>query len=168
LDSAGSVLYGSTWRNEQDGTFTSVDARKRYSPLDLYLMGFFNAAEVPKMMLLSPGASVTYQATDLPPLDGTRIAASAGQVGIDDVVAALGPRSPAAFGAQHDFRAAFVLLVPAGTTATAGQLAFVEAARNTWSNQFFFLTRGRGLMETELVEVPPGTVSSNPSVASGL
>jgi hypothetical protein len=51
LNTDASVMYGNTWQDNGDGTFTSVKARKYYSPLDLYLMGFIDKTQVPPMLL---------------------------------------------------------------------------------------------------------------------
>ncbi|MHB8873715.1 MAG: CARDB domain-containing protein, partial [Myxococcaceae bacterium] len=168
LDSEASVEYGSDWVDNGNGTFTAKESRLRYSALDLYLMGFLAPAEVPPFSLLTPGSQVTYSATDISPPDGTTITATAESVSIDDIIAATGPRVPSSASASRLFRAAFVVLAPPGQQPTQAQLSFVEAVRKRWANEFFFLTRGRALMETEFVEVPPGAVSDHPSVGQGL
>lgn len=167
LDSNASLLNGSEWLANGNGTFTAVESRRRYSELDLYLMGFYSPLEVPPMMVLRPSGP-GHSADEIPPPDGTVVAASATSVELSNIVAAMGARVPNASAAQHEFRAAFVLLLPPGAQATPAQLAFVEAARRQFANEFFFLTHGRGVMETELVDVPPDAVSANPSVIRGL
>ncbi len=167
LDSDGSVLYGSDWKDNGNGTFTAVASRKRYSSLDLYLMGFTSELEVGPMTLLHPTGS-GHVAQDVPPADGTVIAATSSTVSITDIVASLGRRSPSSSTAPTEFRAAFVLLLAPGQTPSVAQLAFVEAARVKFANQFFFLSQGRGVMDTGLLEVAPGAVASNPGVVSGL
>jgi hypothetical protein len=52
LNSYGSVLYGNQWQDNGNGTFTSIGAHKYYSPLDLYLMGFYDKSQVPPMLLI--------------------------------------------------------------------------------------------------------------------
>lgn len=172
LDSNGSVLYGSHWQDNGDGTFTSVESRKRYSDLDLYLMGFLAPQQVANLNLLTPTATTSFTAQDLPPPVGTTIRATARKIGIADIVAAQGPRIPAADAAPHTFRTAFVVLAPPGQTPSPDQIAFVEQVRRAWSDQFFFLTRGLGVMETHLVEAPisstgnsSGSVDVSPNVS---
>ncbi|NTX54914.1 CARDB domain-containing protein [Myxococcus sp. CA039A] len=168
LDSEASVLYGSDWVQASSGTFAAVHSRARYSALDLYLMGLMGPEEVGPLTLLSPGQDVSQVATDLPPPDGTSIEASARVLSISDVVGAEGPRLPSVESSQRAFRAAFVVLTPPGQQATPQQVAFVEGLRRSFSNSFFFLTRGRAVFETELVEnsSPPGTTA--PSLQRGL
>jgi subtilase family serine protease len=168
LDSDASVLYGSEWRSSGNGGFTAVESRKRYSPLDLYLMGFLAAEEVPPATLLVPSVSTTFLPTDFPPPNGTQVQGSSRSVDVSEIIAAEGARDPAASQAQHEFRAAFILLVPNGQAASPAQLAFVDQVRRAWANDFFFMTRGRGVMETDMVEVAPAAVAANPAVDAGL
>ena len=52
LDTQGSVGYGAKWRENGDGSFDAVTTGKFFSPLDLYLMGFNDSAEVPPFFLI--------------------------------------------------------------------------------------------------------------------
>jgi subtilase family serine protease/Tol biopolymer transport system component/flagellar hook assembly protein FlgD len=168
LDSDASVMYGSDWRDLGNGQWVADASRKRYSPLDLYLLGILDASEVPGFSLLVPGPNAPTDPTALPPSDGTTIQASAVAVSVANVIAAEGERVPGAATSQKAFRAAFALVVPEGVDATPDQIAFAEEVRREWENRFFFLTRGRAVMETTLVEVAPGSLSSSPGVASGI
>ncbi|MBN1208650.1 MAG: PD40 domain-containing protein [Myxococcaceae bacterium] len=169
LDSEASVLYGSDWETREPGSFESVGRMGRYSALDLYLMGFLNPGEVGPLSLLSPAPEEpSASPADLPPPEGTRISATSRLLGIDDILRAEGPRLPDSGSAQKHFRAAFIVLTPAGQSATTAQLAYAESLRHAFENHFFFLTRGRGIFETDLVEQPPGPVAQNPGVELGL
>ncbi len=168
LNTDASVMYGSNWASNVNGSFSSLESRKRYSDLDLYSMGFLAPQEVGPIQLLQPAASTSAKAADLPPPNGTVIAASARTLGIADIIAAEGPRIPSADTAPHAFRAAFALLVAPGQQPTAVQIAFVEAARRAWANEFFFLTRGRGVMETELVNSVRAQGTAAPGTQAGL
>ena len=77
LDSDASVMYGSDWRDAGGGEFVADASRKRYSPLDLYLMGILDPSEVPPFSLLVPGPGAPANAAALPPSDGTRVVATA-------------------------------------------------------------------------------------------
>ncbi|MBZ4417854.1 CARDB domain-containing protein [Myxococcus sp. RHSTA-1-4] len=168
LDSDASVLYGSEWTQEVAGSFTSARSRTRYSNLDLYLMGLLGPDEVGPLTLLTPGAQVPHQAVDLPPADGTRIDATARTLSINDIIAAEGARVPAVGQSQKSFRAAFILMTPQGQQATPAQVAFVDELRRSFSNSFFFLTRGRAVFETALVELPPSPGTAEPSLQRGI
>jgi len=168
LSSQASVLYGSDWLANGDGTFTAGGFEKRYSDLDLYLMGLLAPQEVSPFTLLQPLSQGAGLPTDLPAAPGTVITARTQSLGIADVIAAEGPRLPVAGEAQSVFRSAFVVLLAPGQAPTQAQLDFVDAVRREWTNQFFFLTRGRAVMETELVEAPPRNVPVAPGTAAGL
>ncbi|HUL59632.1 MAG TPA: CARDB domain-containing protein, partial [Anaeromyxobacteraceae bacterium] len=168
LDSDASVLYGADWRDAGGGAFVADAVRRRYSALDLYLMGFLDPSEVPPFSLLWPGPGTTVPAECIDPAQGTRIAATATSVSVDDVIAAEGPRSPPAAASQSLFRAAFVVLLAPGQAPAAGQLEFVDTVRREWANRFFYLTRGRGVIETDLVEHPPVASAPSPSVRSAV
>jgi flagellar hook assembly protein FlgD/subtilase family serine protease len=168
LDSDASVLYGSDWRAAGGGTFVADASMRRYSALDLYLMGFLDPSEVPNFALLVPAGVPPHPADAPPPPDGTSVTATARTVSVADVVAAEGPRSPSAATSQRIFRAAFAIAVAPGQEPNAEQVAFVDAVRREWANRFFFMTRGQALMATELLEWPARDVAEHPSVSVGL
>ncbi|HSN91962.1 MAG TPA: CARDB domain-containing protein, partial [Anaeromyxobacteraceae bacterium] len=168
LDSDASVLYGSDWRDTGGGTFVADASMRRYSALDLYLMGFLDASEVADFALLQPVGAPPWPADAPPPADGTSVAATARVLSVADVVAAEGPRAPSAATSQRIFRAAFAIAVAPGQEPTAEQLSFVDAVRREWANRFFFMTRGQALMESELLEWPARGVAEHPSVTGGL
>ncbi len=168
LDSDASLMYGSKWQSDGSTGFKAVESRRRFSALDLYLMGMLAPSEVPSFNLLRPLPGTPHLATDIPPADGTTIQATPETVTIADILAAEGPRVPAADASPHEFRAGFIVLTAPGEQATPDQLAAVDAVRRSAANAFFFLTRGRGVLETDLVDAPPGVVAENPSVALAL
>ncbi len=167
LDSDASVLYGADWRDAGAGRFVADASRKRYSALDLYLMGFLGKEEVPPFTLLEPEAGSSQSADALPPQDGTRVSAAAFPVAVGDVIAVEGARIPSVNASQKIFRSAFAVLTPLGVKPTADQIAFVDAVRREWTNRFFFMTRGRAVMETTRVEKPSGSLASDRSPMRG-
>ncbi|WP_224364170.1 CARDB domain-containing protein [Hyalangium versicolor] len=169
LDSDASVLHGSDWEPRGPQSFESVARQGRYSALDLYLMGFLNSQEVAPMSLLTPTEDEPLNdPTAIPPVNGTTISATSREVSLSQIIQAEGPRTPNSSNSQKHFRAAFILLTPKGQTATAAQIAYADSLRHAFENHFFFLTRGRGAFETDLVEQAPGTVTSTPGVELGL
>ena len=104
----GSLMGNKLWTDNGDGTFT-VEAPDVWpaglTALDLYVMGLIPADEVPDTFLL----------TDV---EGTRTRLSTGDtvratkvpVRIEDIVAAMGPRVPAADTAQKEFTLGIYLL----------------------------------------------------------
>lgn len=167
LDSDASFLYGSDWR-QGGGGFVATRSRRQYSSLDLYLMGLVPASEVQPLTLLRPTTSSGFTAQSLPPSDTTVIPATPTAVRIEDIIAAEGERVPGVASSQKQFRAAFIVLTAPGVSPTAAQLAHVEQVRTRFVREFFFLTRGAGLMETDLVELAPSGVAQNPGVQAAV
>jgi hypothetical protein len=86
LDSDASVMYGHEWRDNGNGSFTAVDARRFFSPLDLYLAGFLTPEEVqPFLLIAQPGRSKALSRAGV-------IQGSASTVDIADVISAEGTR----------------------------------------------------------------------------
>lgn len=142
LDSNGSLQYGNDWRDNGDGTFTSVAIRQNYSPLDLYLMGMIDKSAVPPMLLIdSPAFNDVY----LPKL-GDTISGSARTVSIEQIIAAMGERIPAANEAPKSFKAAFIF-VTRPDTFSGKELTSLEAIRNGFLTRFSILTDGQGLVQ---------------------
>jgi hypothetical protein len=123
LDSGASPLEGNAWQPVGDDQFRSATeaASDDFSPLDLYLMGAAEAAEVEPFRLLRPAdeAEVT-AARDCrdeplgaasPPARCASLTlhASAARVSIEDVIAVEGERVPAAVARQRHDVAVIVL-----------------------------------------------------------
>ncbi|MEW6417392.1 MAG: PKD domain-containing protein [Nitrospirota bacterium] len=139
FDSDASVLYGNDWKDNGDGTFTSVSANKYYSPLDLYLMGLYDKSQVPPMLLID---NEFIDRTKLPEV-GTTITGIPTYVTIDNITAAEGDRIPNASVSQKSFKTAFILITRPETY-TGGELAGIENVRNAWAGRFAALTYGEG------------------------
>ncbi len=158
LDTDASVLYGNDWQDNGDGTFTSTGAGRYYSPLDLYLMGFYDKAEVPPMLLV-----------DNPDIDperlpetGVTINGTPRYITIDDIIAAEGERVPAAAESQKTFKTAFIYITRPDTFGVY-EVYGIENIRNNWLTRFSVLTDGEGLMQvasTLIEDIPanPGVV----------
>ncbi len=156
VDSAASVEYGAQWQDNGNGTFTAVAARRFYSPLDLYLAGFYDASEVPPFLVItSPGTDPT----QLPQI-GATVTGTGRMVSIQDILDVEGPRVPAAAQAQHSFKAAFIFVVRPGDTVTPDQLAGIDRVRREAMTHFAVLTGGRGTLDitdAALAASPPGS-----------
>ena len=118
LDSDASVEYGAKWRDNGDGTFTSIGTRKFFSPLDLYLMGFYKPEEVPPFLLIDNPAIDKLQL----PQENVTISGTRRMVSVADIIAQEGPRIPDAEHSQKEFRIAFVLLKGPNQQVTDAQL----------------------------------------------
>lgn len=93
-----SIMGGSMWVDNGDGTWTSPSAAPSapggLGALDLYVMGMLGADELPEMFLLD----------GLQPLGNGKFTGSKVVFTGADVVAAMGPRTPLAADAQKLFR----------------------------------------------------------------
>jgi hypothetical protein len=145
-----SVMYGNFITDNMDGTFTLSPGPHKYGFFDQYLMGLRAPSEVPPMLVVDDGSG--YGWADFPvaaghtqTVDGTAV-----MVGVDDVIRADGPRVPAYPNAQHCFRFAFVIVTGAGQTATAQQIAQVDAYRQRWETWYSWATDNRGSVDTRL------------------
>lgn len=145
LDTDGSPMGGHDWRDNGDGTFTTV-ARWAglYSMLDLYLMGLASPEEVPPLTLLD----LNPRPYSIPV--GTTITASTITKSVQDVVAVEGTRRPPCGEAPTSWRVAFMLVARSSREVTPDASDGMEAIRSFWPDRFRELTRGRGSMRTEL------------------
>lgn len=142
LSSGASVAYGKQWRDNGNGTFTSVAHGQFFSPLDLYLMGMYKKEEVPPFYLIENAA---VERTRLPQ-NGVTISGVRRDLGVEDVIAAEGPRLPAAADAQKEFRLGFVLLSRPGAAPTDAQIAAAQNIRRAIATRMAILTGGRVLV----------------------
>ena len=135
-----SVNGGAVWKDNGDGTFTRQDeptalaAKARgLSALDLYAMGMIPPEEVPDTFILrvAEGAQPkgTVRATKVP-------------VRIEDVIAAMGPRAPAAAESRKEFRLG-VYLLHDGITPRPDLLQRARGISAAVAEYFFRATGGR-------------------------
>ena len=157
LDSQASVLYGNDWKDNGDGTFTSIDARKYYSPLDLYLMGLYDKSQVDPMLLIN---NPNIDPWKLPEI-GATISGTPQYITIDDIIAAEGERIPGPSESQKSFKTAFIFIAAPGTF-DFYDLFGIENIRNGWVTRFSILTDGKGIMQ--VAPTPIDEIPSNPGV----
>ena len=139
-----SVNGGAIWADNGDGTFTrsenhdysSGPLATGLSALDLYAMGMIPPDEVPDTFILRPAEGArpegTVRATKVP-------------VRIEDIIAAMGPRLPAADASRKEFRLGVYLL----HDGRAPRPDFVQKARDVSAavaEYFFRATDGRMLV----------------------
>lgn len=158
LDTKGSLEYGNQWQDNGNGTFTSVGTGKKFSPLDLYLMGMIDKSEVPPMLLIE-NDSVDH--TRLPE-PGVTISGTARKVTIDEIIAAEeGERFPSAKDSQKQFKTAFIFITSPGSF-TGQELGGIENIRNGFLTRFSILTDGKALVQ--VASTPKEDLPLNPGV----
>lgn len=121
MDTGGSPMEGNWWRDNGDGTFTTITTQSDfgYHPLDLYLMGLIPPEEVGEFWFIdNPDLSgftrpprpdsgpAYYHPISLP---GTKKTLT-----IEDIIRAEGERVPAFASAPKKFKIGFVLVVQDG------------------------------------------------------
>lgn len=163
LDSDASVMYGSDWKRNADGTYTAERVMDTYSSLDLYLMGLLPASAVSPMTLLrNPALDHT-----APPVEGDTVTAVPETVTIEQIIAAEGVRRPDSSSSPKAFRLGFVFLTAPGIEPSAEDLEAVDRVRRAFAAQFFALTRGVAVADTDLVE-ETATSSTPPDLAKAV
>ncbi len=151
FDSEASVMEGERIADGGSATrpeFLTTDITQGYSPLDQYLMGFRDAAEVPDVFLVtnpSPNYLATQHQYSGVAFDGTRQ-----NISVSDLIAAEGRRTPDATVAQRRFRFAFILVVAAGAQPAAADLARVDGYRQQFAAFYAKASSGRAAVETTL------------------
>lgn len=159
LDTGGSILYGNDWRDNKDGTFTSVSAARYYSSLDLYLMGMVDKTQVSAMTLIENAAVDPVKLPDL----GVTITGTPRTIVIDDIVAAEGERGPDAGSSQKTFKTGFIFITRPGTL-RGSEAAGIDLLRNAWAGRFASLTGGKG----SLADVSPTIMIKTVSPSDGV
>ena len=147
-----SIMGGSFWRENSDGTFTRVDDYESGGPawLDLYLMGLAEAAEVPDMFLLRDLQPVVPH-DSWSPHRGEKETVS-----IRQLIAAEGLRRPTAAQSQKDFNAAFVYLLEPGQKPTRTLFSTHGRWRKKTVEHWFHITGGRSVLTTTVDPVAAG------------
>lgn len=158
LDSQRSVLYGNSWQDNGDGTFTAKEGGKYFSPLDLYLMGIYDKSRVPPMLLIeNPAVDATQM-----PRPGATISGIPRYVTIDDIIAVEGERVPSASQSQKKFNMA-VIFVTAPGTFTGDETNALENLLRGVATRYSILTDAAALLSA--TPAPIAEVAVNPGLA---
>jgi hypothetical protein len=138
------AMGGSTWKENGDGTFTQLD-RDYYSPakgfswLGLYLMGLAKPEEVKPFFILR-----NLQATGQQDAEGHPIfKADKTVITIQDVIAAMGPRSPDFDHAQKKFNTAIVVMTMPGKKPSPELISHANDIAQHWIAYWSKTTGGR-------------------------
>jgi hypothetical protein len=148
-NSLASDMEGNLFREDGGDRFTTIGATERYSPLDQYAMGLISVADVPPFYYIdgcfNPAAAPRIGL----PVQGRRI-----DLTIDQIIAAEGPRVPAADKSPHSFNMAFILVGPPGEFPSEESIAKVDRIRAAWEPYFAQVTDGHGTVSTTLKPKP--------------
>jgi len=166
LDTDASVEYGHQWRDNGDGTFTATAAKRFYSPLDLYLMGFYGPEEIEDFFVIEPTNSE--YSKDSYPVQGAKVSGTKHLVSINDVIAAEGARIPAKDQAQKEFRIAFVYLIGESEIAENADIVKIDNFRRAFMDRFAILTGGRAIAHVYPQALPEVTAGEQSVVEAAV
>ncbi|QOY90082.1 hypothetical protein [Paludibaculum fermentans] len=149
FNSEASLLEGNRIMDNGPGAtnrFLTVATVQGYSPLDQYLMGFRPAAEVPSTFLVKGSQ---YSNSTFPQV-GISIRGERQDISVDDVIAAEGQRIPDSTVAQRQFRTAFIMIVPEGSTPNAADIAQLEVYRAEFERYYPSAAGQRAFLDAKL------------------
>lgn len=139
---------GGGWFTQNGNSFTSATASAYgYSWLDLYLMGLAAPNEVPPTYVIdhtNPPLDSAYT----PPSNVT-VTGDRRDVAFQQVLDAMGPRTPTVTTSQHGFRVLFVLVASPDKPADA-DVALVDQYRRAFQENFAKATGDRAWVQTLL------------------
>jgi len=168
-----SSVEGNVWRDNGNGTFTSINLIDGFSRLDQYLMGLRPASEVPDTFVIT-NPSGTIATRESNPRPNVTVNGGKQNVTINQIVQANGARNPDSTTAPKNFRAAVVLLTRQGTQPSAATLNKVTVYRLAWESYFKQSTDLRGTINTGLADqtapreiVAASAASFKPTLAAG-
>jgi hypothetical protein len=148
FDSDASVLEGNDIEDLGGGQFRTVDAVKRFSRLDQYLMGAIPPSQVPTFFYVE-GAVSNKVRGDAPQI-GVTFTGTRRDVLVDDVIAVNGARTPSAADSPKVIRQAFIYIVSAGRSVDPGQVAKLDRIRTQWEAFFAQATENKMTADSRL------------------
>ena len=149
MHSSGSHDEGNQIEDLGGGAFRTGPTSQRFGPLDQYLMGVRPAEEVPPFFFIRNPIADGAQTAERAPESNVDIKGTKKDVTIADVIAAMGPRSPAPSPNPAPWRMAF-LYVTDGSAQDGEGTALVERIRSQFESYFERSTEGRFSIDTRL------------------
>ena len=146
-ENESSVMGGTHFTPQPDGSYQAHAANSGYSWTDLYLMGLAAPEEVPSWFYVTgTGWPGEYYAED-----GAVARGEKRDVNLGQVTAIHGPRVPSTALSQRQFRVLFVLVTENGIEATPAEAAKLTEWRTLMERNFLLATGGRGRLITTFV-----------------
>ncbi len=130
-----SSMEGSVWRENSNGTFTTLNLVDGYSRLDHYLMGFRPPADVPDTFVITNPTN-TNRTRSSNPSPNVTVGGTNQTVTINEIIQANGARNPDATSSPKSFNAAFILFVRRGTQPSPEMLSKLKLFRLAWESYF--------------------------------
>jgi uncharacterized protein (TIGR03437 family) len=148
FNSEASLDEGEQLTDLGGGRFVTAAVTQGFAPLDRYLMGFAPSAAVPDtFVVLNPSVSPLGH-----PQSGVGFTGSRLNIGVNDVIQAVGRRTPDYTVAQHRFRFGFILVVPEGAqdSSIANAVQQVETYRQQFVAAYSRFSANQGAADTTL------------------
>lgn len=154
-NSEASVLEGNRIQDLGEAVsprFRTTGTVAQFSPLDEYIMGVRAPEDVPASFLVENPTGAGSSAAGRPPQSNVSFNGRRKEIPLDLIIAAEGERRPDHTVSEKEFRFAFALIVPEGTTEVpADALEKIEQFRQVWGPYFEDIADGRVVASTELV-----------------
>jgi uncharacterized protein (TIGR03437 family) len=148
FDSEASLDEGEKVTDLGSGRFVTAAVTQGFAPLDRYLMGFAPASDVPDTFVaLNASVSPLGHPQSGVAFTGTRL-----NISVNDVIQALGRRTPDYTVAQHRFRFGFILVVPQGekNSSLTDSVQQVETYRQQFVGAYTKFSANLGAADTTL------------------
>ncbi|HYE73082.1 MAG TPA: hypothetical protein VEF04_07125, partial [Blastocatellia bacterium] len=160
-----SSAEGNVWRENDNGTFTSVNLIDGYSRLDQYLMGLRPASDVPNTFVIANGTATGFTNSSGPRPNVTARGTKQ-VVTINEIIQANGARTPDVSIAPKKFRTAFIMLSRFGSPATLSTINKLLRYRLAWESYFAHSTDYLGTLSTSIDDATGTRVIAAVSAAS--
>lgn len=168
FNSDASLMYGNRWMDNEDGTFTSVEATARYGALDEYAMGLRPPSDVkPTFFIAQPEDPEGRTRNTLPEVDVTVGGTRAG-VTIDQIISQNGPRIPRFGRAPTRLTQAYILIIPEGTTPNPFEIEKLDRFRRAFEDYFNRISGYRAVVDTRLTPGQPDLRVDAASLSSAM
>ncbi|MCI0488502.1 MAG: hypothetical protein L0229_18090 [Blastocatellia bacterium] len=146
-----SLMEGNAWRDNGNGTFTTIESAVNYfSQLDQYLMGLRAADEVADTPYLTVPEDLKELLRSRSPVPGFTLSATRKFASVDQIISREGARVPDSGVAPKRFRIGFVLLTEQGTTASDSAVNKLDRYRDSLVKYFSIATGRRASLDSSL------------------
>jgi hypothetical protein len=155
LADSRSVMYGECITDLGNGSFRLQGCDRKFSHIDQYLMGLRGSCEADPMMVLedpaAPGQGQDSVAMGKTSSGRTVNGYTRHDITVDEIIRAMGRRSPAYPHAQRCWRVAFIVVLTGAETAVPpAMMTKIQAYQQRWRPWFNTATDGRGTMLTNV------------------
>lgn len=148
MDSDGSVMEGNEIEDQGGGQFRTMSAAEKYSRLDLYAMGLATPDEVAPWFYVE--APIASRDREDAAVGGITFTGTRRDVLIQDVIAALGPRVPAAADSPREHRQGFIYVRRSTAVQDRRDLELLSRIREQFGPFFLRATENRMSVRTTL------------------